>query len=646
MSSEEYKRWILEARKRYLKHEFGPVEAIKGILARASNQLENYISALPGESVQRKYYAELLAEIHRLQETIREEMLKTLSQGIKNVIGVSSEYAKEYFEQISKGIWDKSDINAMFTMINERAFLSVATRTIPGRNAKLVLSDTVWRTASLDEITRIVEQSIAIGLDPRTLAREVKRYLNPGVGKPLRDATRRKFGVKRDVPFEAMRLAVTEMQVAAHEGTIGAYSQIPTCSGFYWRLSLNHPETDICDDYAHHNGDGFWGKDEVPSKPHPFCRCYLEPKMTSPEQAVERLKRWIENPVSDPELEGWYKGVKDYLPKPAYPTSLFSLPERFRPKEEKSMEEKHAEIRQKLDEYYKKIEKAKTVEEVVQIANEAQIAKYVFFTEKVKLYTAKILTQSFIKVFKEYPELLGQVDLVSDPVFDIFFYHYAKTSLRAGEGASYGKRLLGHILRDMLRERNKTELTWEEIIDAYKDESVRRLFHVEYKREINRFMRQHSMTYAYYNYTTNSICPVPNKIWKNKKTVEELLKNDAECRFHPENTKGIVHSVIYHEIGHFLHNTYNITFAEEGREAPDEWVKDIYMELWRKGITEMENEVSGYAFENKEEMVAECFASYFCYVIDKSGLPTQTVKNVAEKILNALLDKFRKGGEK
>jgi len=323
MSSEEYKRWILESRKKYLRHEFGTVEGIKGILARASNQLENYISALPGESVQRKYYAELLAEIHRLQEILREEMLKILSQGMKNVIGINSEYAQNYFEDISKGIWGKSDIKAMFPMINERAFLSVATRTLPGRNAKLVLSDTVWKTASLDEVTRIVEQSIAMGLDPRTLAREVKRYLNPGVGKPLRDATRRKFGVKRDVPFEAMRLAVTEMQVAAHEGTIGAYSQIPVCEGFYWRLSFNHPVTDICDDYANHNGDGFWKKEEVPPKPHSFCRCYLEPKMAPPAQAVERLKKWIENPTTDPELETWYKGVKDYLPKPS---SIFAVP--------------------------------------------------------------------------------------------------------------------------------------------------------------------------------------------------------------------------------------------------------------------------------------------------------------------------------
>lgn len=323
-SSEIYKKWILESRKKYLRHEFGTVEGIKRVLARASNQLENYISALPGESVQRKYYAELLAEIHRLQEILREEMLKTLSQGMQNVIGINSEYAQNYFEDISKGIWGKSDINAMFTMINERAFLSVATRTLPGRNAKLVLSDTVWKTASLNEVTRIVEQSIAMGLDPRTLAREVKRYLNPGVGKPLRDITRRKFGVKRDVPFEAMRMAVTEMQVAAHEGTIGAYSQIPVCEGFYWRLSMNHPFPDICDDYAHNNGDGFWKKEEVPSKPHSFCRCYLEPKMTSPGEAVERLKNWIENPVNDQELETWYKGVKDYLPKPS---SIFAVPE-------------------------------------------------------------------------------------------------------------------------------------------------------------------------------------------------------------------------------------------------------------------------------------------------------------------------------
>jgi len=639
-SSEIYKRWILESRKRFLKHEFGTIEGIKRILARASNQLENYISALHGESVQRKYYAELLAEIKRVEETLREEMLKTLSQGMKNVIGIQSEPAKEYFELISKGIWDKSDISAMFTMINERAFLSVATRTLPGRNAKLVLSDAVWKTASLDEVTRIVEQSIAMGLDPRTLAREVKKYLNPGVGKPLRDATRKKFGVKRDVPFEAMRMAVTEMQVAAHEGTIGAYSQIPVCEGFYWRLSLNHPITDICDDYASHNGDGFWKKDEVPGKPHPFCRCYLEPKMTSPREAVDRLKRWIENPNNDHDLETWYRGVKDYLPKPS---SIFAVPTLVATTlQEKTAEDKYTELRKKLDDVYKKIDKASSLRKIIELAQEAQLAKNVYFDNETTVYSAKLITQGLIKLYKEFPELFGKIELLSSPIIDRTFKEFVDKTLKAGADITWKAYQAREKMLRVLREKVKRTPDWEEIIDFYKDKTIRKVFEEEYAKQIEKMKAELSTIYAYYWDYHKSLCVGYTSAWKSPDELKKVWDKDAQSLFHPPNTKGNFYAIMYHEMGHFIYYRYGEINTKEGNTN---WIKPIgemYNKLVEGGT--MKNIISQYAKENKEEMVAESFAAYLAYKLDGAEKPSQEVINLCETILNKVL-RYYGGGK-
>ncbi|MDW7973501.1 MAG: hypothetical protein RMI01_09930 [Thermodesulfovibrio sp.] len=128
-SLNEFERYIKEARKKYLNLELETVKNIKNIFARVTNRLREYLYILPEESLQKKYYNELLAYIERLTSELNDELLRQIAQGRNLAVKTFTEHTKNIFSEITKGIWSNTDIEAMFTAINERALLAVTTRT-------------------------------------------------------------------------------------------------------------------------------------------------------------------------------------------------------------------------------------------------------------------------------------------------------------------------------------------------------------------------------------------------------------------------------------------------------------------------------------------------------------------------------------
>ncbi|MES7218675.1 hypothetical protein U6N72_12655, partial [Cutibacterium acnes] len=87
----------------------------------------------------------------------------------------------------------------------------------------------------------------------------------------------------------------------------------PSYTGTKWVLSASHPVKDICDSYANHNeglGRGVYKPGDVPMyPPHPNCLCHLVPVHEQPDDFVKRLKKWQDNPDSEPGLESWYQNI-------------------------------------------------------------------------------------------------------------------------------------------------------------------------------------------------------------------------------------------------------------------------------------------------------------------------------------------------
>lgn len=150
------------------------------------------------------------------------------------------------------------------------------------------LSDRIWRNgqryrATIDAILR---EGIRRGDSAETIARKLRAFVNPEYA-PIRyqkngRVLRVKGVAQRPNAASASRaLARTEIQRVHGEGAKDR-ARASGAAGMRWRLSLNHPKIDRCDDHAnadlHDMGKGVYPIDELPTYPdHPNCMCTLLP---------------------------------------------------------------------------------------------------------------------------------------------------------------------------------------------------------------------------------------------------------------------------------------------------------------------------------------------------------------------------------
>lgn len=196
-------------------------------------------------------------------QAIQKGIWVSSSAGVSGPAGVAGRMMEDFFPP--------HELKTLFAGINERAVMAMLART---RADGLMISDRIWKAAETwrNSSTRLVEDAIARGLDSRKLARELYRYLKPDVWTAHKMETRKRLGVPKNVSYEAMRLARTEINNAFHEGMIAANHGVPGYIGISWLLSDSHPATDVCDDMASnmfHGEPGFYPRGEEPTRPHP-----------------------------------------------------------------------------------------------------------------------------------------------------------------------------------------------------------------------------------------------------------------------------------------------------------------------------------------------------------------------------------------
>ena len=246
-------------------------------------------------------------------DALRGQLDSVLRSGIQLAVDIAIKPSELITMETLGDAFDRAGIRAMFTNVNQRAVTALLSRT---RGDGLRLSDRVWRTSQTWKraATRVIEDMVARGQNSREAARYIDRYLQPQTHTTLKSETRRRLGVPKDVSMEAMRLAVTEMNNAFHEGTILAGRATPSYQGIHWRLSHSHVVPDVCDRLA---AGSPYRKGEEPPKPHPWCRCVAIQVHEDTKAFMQRLREWVNNPESHPELEKWYNEyAKPFLSKP------------------------------------------------------------------------------------------------------------------------------------------------------------------------------------------------------------------------------------------------------------------------------------------------------------------------------------------
>lgn len=182
----------------------------------------------------------------------------------------------------------------------------------------LFLSDRIWKTTKESRATMKAIVQAGIGEDAVKVARALEVYVNQGKTAAClqfpKMMERMKSRVPENLDYNALRLARTELSAAYGEATRAAAEASPAIGKLKWVLSGAHPKEDICDHHAK-GGDGH-GVYEARSCPifpaHPNCLCNLQPAPDRPEDFARKMKEWLKDPASHPEVEDWYQ--KNYKP--------------------------------------------------------------------------------------------------------------------------------------------------------------------------------------------------------------------------------------------------------------------------------------------------------------------------------------------
>ena len=139
------------------------------------------------------------------------------------------------------------------------------------------LSKRVYHTKALAQkwIQRDVTIGIAKGSSAQDIAKVVRRHIRPNT--------------PGGVSYAALRLGRTELNNAFHATAIELSQDRPWIQGMEWHLSAVHTHdpqrVEICETYANQ----IFQVDNVPSKPHPQCRCFVAPVLEPVDVFIRNL---------------------------------------------------------------------------------------------------------------------------------------------------------------------------------------------------------------------------------------------------------------------------------------------------------------------------------------------------------------------
>jgi hypothetical protein len=320
----DYGKWALSARQEYINLRLKQDREIRKLYLQAADRIAKQLHSYQAKGsgyLYKRHLEEL--EILLRQEAARfnDELTDKLKEYTQKSAEAGSGYSKAILIELVKqagadGVIDMVGIQKLFGRVNTQAVEAIWARTKKG----LKLSDRIWQTSNnaRDTIRDLIQESVATGQDAVKTARMLERYVQGGVNTlatEYPDMMKRMAGrVPKDISYEALRLARTETTAAFGEGTIAAARVTPSYIGMKWILSNSHPAEDICNTLAEADGwdlgPGVYPPGEEPFYPaHPNCLCVLVPVHEKPEEFVQKLKNWRDNPNSEPDIEKWYTSI-------------------------------------------------------------------------------------------------------------------------------------------------------------------------------------------------------------------------------------------------------------------------------------------------------------------------------------------------
>lgn len=185
------------------------------------------------------------------------------------------------------------------------------------------LSDRVWRLTDQfkGELELALEMGLGDGKSAASLSRDVRQYLNEPhkLFRRVRDekgqlrlskaaaAYHPGQGVYRSSYKNALRLTVTENNMAYRTADHERWNDLDFVIGIEIMLSNNHPVEDICDGVC-----GVYPKTFKFVGWHPFCRCIAVPKLADEDEFISRQQALIDG---EDVPQGGYAGEVTEMPE-------------------------------------------------------------------------------------------------------------------------------------------------------------------------------------------------------------------------------------------------------------------------------------------------------------------------------------------
>lgn len=319
-NDERFVRWVLEARADFLRLRLRQEPAIRAIYLRAADNVADQLRNLKPTIGQltRNHLRSLEKNLRKEADNISRSLSDRLREDLAKAVEAGAKPLQEHLLHTIKeaGVpLDPVKVQRAFGAVNTAATEALWSRTHKG----LMLSDRIWKAGddARQAMQAIIQDGVARGRDAVAVAKDLEKYARHGAGTLAKDypnmMQRMKGRVPKNLSYEALRLARTEMSNAFWEGTIAAGRMNSNYKGVRIMLSSAHAIKDICDDMTSADlygmGPGCYPNGEEPTLLHPQCMCTLAPIIEPINSSVERWKKWANDPTSDPELEKWYNEV-------------------------------------------------------------------------------------------------------------------------------------------------------------------------------------------------------------------------------------------------------------------------------------------------------------------------------------------------
>lgn len=289
----------------YLKVEQESVAKVKKVMEQAAKDIEKDILAAANKKG-------VSGRVTRLQLQAQKAAINEhLGRDIKNVGNITangqqaaakkaSEVVSQYELTLQQMVADKDKLE----LVKKSAALQAASTydTVMARqqSSHIPLSKQVYQTGKVvsGQVDNMINSALARGLTWKEFAAEAKSFVSPTT--------------PGGASYAANRLARTEINNAFHSSALQRFQDSGLCTGVDWNLSSSHPEGDECDTFA---SESPYDPKKVPSKPHPFCLCYVTPALPSEEEFLENLLN------GDYDDEDWAKEVDKPAVKAKYKPS-------------------------------------------------------------------------------------------------------------------------------------------------------------------------------------------------------------------------------------------------------------------------------------------------------------------------------------